>query len=77
MADPGFHVGGGVEPVGGADTGIFRRKRMSKRKNWLRLKAGGGGGGCGTLAVVPESVSTTDMQITKARLEFTPTIVFS
>ena len=40
VADPGFPVGGGG--VATSDVGVFWRKHMSKRKNWLRLGGGGG-----------------------------------
>ena len=40
MADPGFPVGGGADPLGGAPTSdayTFRRKRMRKRKKSILL----------------------------------------
>ena len=39
VADPGFPVGGGVDPLGGAwtsDMGAFWQKCMQKRKNLVR-----------------------------------------
>ena len=43
VAEPGFPVGGG-QPSSGyvptSDAGTFRQKRMSKRKNWVRLGGG-------------------------------------
>ena len=46
MADPGFPVGGGAEPLGGvptSDVGTFWQKCMRKQKNWILLGGRAGG----------------------------------